>query len=74
MNASSSSRIDDEQLSIRELEITKLLAEGLRNKEIANKLFVSEGTVKKHIYNICQKWTVNSRLQVIQKAGSMGYI
>jgi LuxR family maltose regulon positive regulatory protein len=74
MRNTGNSRIDNEQLSVRELEITKLLAAGLRNKEIANKLFVSEGTIKKHIYNICQKWKIHSRLQLIQNAGRMGYI
>ena len=74
MRKTGNSRIDNEQLSVRELEITKLLAAGLRNKEIANKLFVSEGTIKKHIYNICQKWDVHSRIHLIQKAREMGYI
>ena len=32
------------------------LFDRLRNKEIAEIIFVAEGTVKKHIYNICQKW------------------
>ena len=33
-----------------------MLNKGLRNKEIAEIIFVAEGTVKKHTYNICQKW------------------
>ena len=39
-----------EHLSVREKEILLLVSEGLRNKEIALQLFVSEGTIKKHLY------------------------
>ena len=58
----------------RELEILYLLSEGLRNKEIANKLFVSEGTIKKHVYNMGQKFDTNSRVDLINKARSAGFI
>jgi len=54
-------------LTERELETLQLLAEGLRNKEIANKLFVSEGTVKKHMYNMGQKLETNSRVDLLNK-------
>jgi LuxR family maltose regulon positive regulatory protein len=66
--------VDNESLSPRELEITNLLAEGWRNKEIASKLYVSEGTIKKHIYNMCQKWAVHNRIKLIQKARELGYL
>jgi LuxR family maltose regulon positive regulatory protein len=64
----------DEPLTERELEVLSLLAEGLRNKEIAEKLFVSTDTVKKHLYNLYRKLDVHSRVQVIQKARDLGII
>ena len=45
-------------LSNRELEVVALVAVGHRNKEIANKLFISEQTVKTHLTNIFQKLQV----------------
>ena len=61
-------------LTERELETLLLLAEGLRNKEIANKLYVSEGTIKKHVYNMGQKFDTSSRVDLINKARSLGFI
>src|SRR5688572_622114 len=54
-------------LSEREQEVLALLAAGLRNKEVADKLSVSNATVKSHIYNIYQKLHVNSRVEAINK-------
>ncbi|WP_424283001.1 helix-turn-helix transcriptional regulator [Eudoraea sp.] len=51
-----------------------MLHKGLRNKEIAEIIFVAEGTVKKHIYNICQKWNVNSRIELLKIAREFGLI
>jgi LuxR family maltose regulon positive regulatory protein len=56
-----------QSLSVREREILKLMSEGLRNKEIADKIFVSTLTVKKHLYNVFQKLNVHSRIQAIEK-------
>lgn len=61
-------------ITIRETEIIQMLAKGLRNKEIADTIFVAEGTVKKHIYNICQKWNVNSRIHLLKIARELGLI
>ncbi len=47
----------------REIEVLKLIADGLINKEIAKKLFISEKTVKNHISNIFKKLDVNDRTQ-----------
>ncbi|BCN33018.1 response regulator [Anaeromicropila herbilytica] len=57
--------IDDETdlLTKRELEVLKLLAEGLFNKEIAYKLSISEKTVKNHVSNIFKKISVSDRTQ-----------
>jgi two-component system, NarL family, response regulator DegU len=59
----SSSPREDDDLTKREVEILKLLAEGLFNKEIAIKLDISEKTVKNHISNIFKKIKVNDRTQ-----------
>ncbi len=63
-----------EPLSNRELEILVLLGQRLRNKEIAAKLFVSPGTIKKHLTSIYRKLNVTSRLQAIEKANALGII
>ncbi|TCL60461.1 LuxR family two component transcriptional regulator [Kineothrix alysoides] len=48
----------------RELEVIKAIAEGLSNKEIASKLFISEGTVKNYITTILEKGNLKHRTQV----------
>ena len=50
-------------LSKRELEVLKAMSEGLTNKEIAEKLFVSEKTVKTHVSHIFAKLEVGDRTQ-----------
>jgi LuxR family maltose regulon positive regulatory protein len=62
------------ELTKREIETLQLLAGGLRNKEIANEIYVSEGTVKKHIYNMGQKFNTSTRVDLINKARAMGLI
>ncbi|SHI35046.1 regulatory protein, luxR family [Desulfofundulus thermosubterraneus DSM 16057] len=52
-------------LTNQELEILQLLAQGESNKSIAQKLFISEKTVKNHLTNIFQKLNVNDRTQVV---------
>jgi len=54
-------------ISSREMDVFKLIVEGLSNKEISEKLFISEHTVKNHITRIFQKLTVNDRLQAMAK-------
>lgn len=52
-------------LSNREAEVAELVSKGLSNKEVANRLFVTEKTVKFHLTNIYKKMAVKSRAQLI---------
>jgi LuxR family maltose regulon positive regulatory protein len=52
-------------LSKRELEVLRLMADGCANKEIATKLFISVGTVKRHIVHILQKLDAANRTQAV---------
>lgn len=61
-------------LTARELEVLRLLARGLRNKEIAARLFVSERTVNFHLANIYQKLNVSGRTEALSKAHEQGLI
>ena len=59
-------------LTPRELEIARMVASGLRNKEISDRLHISEGTVKIHLHNIYDKLKVPGRLELafyLQKKG-----
>ncbi len=57
-----------EPLTRREREVLQLLAAGASNREIARRLVLSLGTVKKHVSNICGKLDVQSRTQAIARA------
>ena len=59
-------------LTDREREVTALVGEGLRNKEIADRLFISERTVKTHISNIFQKLDLSDRLELALFAINQG--
>lgn len=63
---------DIEKLSNREMEILRLIAQGIGNKEIAERLVISEGTVKNHVSSILKKLNVNDRLQAVLKAKEIG--
>ena len=63
-----------ESLTQRETEILVFLANGVSNKEIAKRLFVSENTVKFHLKNVYSKLVVGSRLQAINAARRMGLV
>jgi LuxR family maltose regulon positive regulatory protein len=63
-----------EPLSDRENEILVFLANGVSNREIAGRLFVSENTVKFHLKNIYAKLAVSSRLQAIAAARQLGLV
>ena len=55
-------------LSIRENEIANLIADGLSNIEISQRLFISENTVKKHVNTLYRKMGINSRTQFLKIA------
>ncbi len=61
-------------ISDRELEVLSLVAEGLSNKQIADKLFVSINTVKTHLSRIYEKLEVKRRTQAVEKAKSLDLI
>jgi DNA-binding NarL/FixJ family response regulator len=63
-----------EPLSERELEILRLVATGDSNKEIAARLFITEGTVKNHVTNILGKLGVRDRTQAALRAKELGLI
>ena len=54
-----------DELTEREREIASLLAEGLTNRQIADKLFISEGTVKNYISNIYDKTGIHDRVKLV---------
>ncbi len=63
-----------EPLTPRELEVLRLMAEGLSNQEIADRLVISLGTVKTHTANIHGKLGVNSRMQAVIQARALGLL
>ncbi len=58
--------VDNDKLTAREREITELILKGYTNEEIANMLYISISTTKKHVYNIFNKYGVNSRMALIK--------
>jgi two-component system nitrate/nitrite response regulator NarL len=56
------------QMTKREREITSLIAEGMSNKEIAQRLNIATYTVKSHVHNILEKLALHSRLQIAAHA------
>jgi DNA-binding NarL/FixJ family response regulator len=63
-----------DELTPREMEVLKLITEGLRNNEIAERLFISEKTVGTHISNIFSKLQVADRSQAILRAFRSGLV
>ena len=61
-------------LSERELQVLECIAAGLNNREIAERLFLSEGTVKNYISSIYSKMDVRDRIQATRKAQDEGMI
>jgi len=67
-------RVKDLGITKRELEILELIAQGLSNREIADKLFVSENTVKTHSSRLFDKLSARRRTQAVQIGKEMGLI
>ena len=67
-------RLKDLGITKRELEILELMAQGMSNREIAEKLFVSENTVKTHSSRLFDKLSAKRRTQAVQIAKEMGLI
>jgi len=65
---------NEELLSTRELEVLTLVAEGMSNAQIARRLYIAEGTVKRHLTNIYAKLGVVSRIDAVNKAISAGLV
>ena len=61
-------------LSQREMDVLKLLSEGLTNQEIAQRLFLSTNTIKSHSIKIYRKLNVNNRSQAVSKARLLGIL
>jgi LuxR family maltose regulon positive regulatory protein len=76
INAGSPPKMEDlvEPLSERELEVLYLIAAGLQNKEIGEKLFISLNTVKTHLKNINSKLDVTNRTRAVARAKELGLI
>jgi two-component system NarL family response regulator len=53
------------RLTDRELQVLKLVAKGLNNKDIGDSLFISENTVKNHVRNILEKLHLHSRMEAV---------
>lgn len=61
-------KIKELEITKREYEVLELIALGFSNKEIANKLFLSESTIKTHVSNLLVKLNAKRRTQAVQKA------
>ncbi len=63
-----------EPLSERELEVLRLLAAGLTNRQIAEEIVVSISTVKSHVHHICVKLDASNRTQAAARARQLGFL
>jgi two-component system NarL family response regulator len=56
------------KLTDREMEVLRLVAKGMNNRDIAKELFISENTVKNHVRNILEKLQIHSRMEAVMVA------
>lgn len=61
-------------LTPREIDLVRMVAAGLRNREIGEKLFISEGTVKVHLHNIYEKLDIDGRMALSRYAREKGLV
>ena len=73
-NLSQQNSPEKDLLSVRELEVLALLSDGLANKTIAQRIFISENTVKYHVRNILQKLGAQNRTEAVAYAMRQGLI
>lgn len=67
-------KIKELEISNREYEVLKAISEGLSNKEIANRLYVTESTIKTHVSNLLIKLNAKRRTQALQIAQELNII
>jgi ATP/maltotriose-dependent transcriptional regulator MalT len=72
--AVNSRKLEELEITPRELEILELIAKGMSNREIAEKLFVSENTVKTHSSRVFDKLGAKRRTQAVQLGKEFGLI
>lgn len=68
------SKLDTDSLTVRELEVIRMIGEGLKNKNIAERLFISEATVRHHLSSIYGKIGVADRLNLVIFAYQTGLV
>jgi two-component system NarL family response regulator len=68
MSRTDRQQVPSPRLTDRELEVLKLVAQGLNNREIAKRLFISENTVKNHVRNLLEKLQLHSRMEAVMYA------
>jgi ATP/maltotriose-dependent transcriptional regulator MalT len=66
--------VPHDELSQREYEVLRLVAAGLSNREIAQRIVVAGGTVKRHVHNIYRKLGVRCRTQAVAQARQLGLL
>ncbi len=68
MSRTDKDQVPTPRLTDRELEVLRLVAQGMNNREIAKQLFISENTVKNHVRNILEKLQLHSRMEAVMYA------
>jgi DNA-binding NarL/FixJ family response regulator len=68
LSRSDGRQVSTPRVSARELEVLQLVAQGLNNREIGKRLFISENTVKNHVRNILEKLQLHSRMDAVMYA------
>ena len=66
--AADRSQVPVPKLTDRELEVLKLVAQGMTNREVADQLYIAENTVKNHVRNILEKLHLHSRMEAVMYA------
>ena len=68
MSGSHRDRVPAPRVTARELQVLRLVAQGLNNREVGSQLFISENTVKNHMRNILEKLQLHSRIDAVMYA------